>query len=41
MKIAGLVFSNIHDRSIPELTRMRTMASIPFACRYRLIVLPI
>ena len=37
MKIAGLVFSNIHDRSIPELTRMRTMASIPFACRYRLI----
>lgn len=37
MKIAGLVFSNIHDRSIPELTRMRTMASIPFGCRYRLI----
>lgn len=37
MKITGLVFSNIHDHSMPELTRMRTMASIPFACRYRLI----
>ena len=37
MKIAGLVFSNIHDRSLPELTRMRTTASIPFGCRYRLI----
>ena len=37
MKIAGLVFSNIHDRTIPEMTRMRTMASIPFGCRYRLI----
>ena len=37
MNIAGLVFSNIHDRTIPEMTRMRTMASIPFGCRYRLI----
>ena len=37
MKIAGLIFSNIHDQSIPEMTRMRTMASIPYGCRYRLI----
>ena len=37
MNAAGLVFSNIHDHSIPELTRIRTMASIPFGCRYRLI----
>lgn len=37
MNAAGLVFSNIHDRTIPEMTRMRTMASIPFGCRYRLI----
>lgn len=37
MNVAGLIFSNIHDQSIPEMTRMRTMASIPFGCRYRLI----
>ena len=37
MKAAGLIFSNVHDASIPELTKPRTMASIPFAGRYRLI----
>ncbi len=37
MIAAGLVFSNIHDQNIPELTRRRTMASVPFGCRYRLI----
>ena len=37
MTAAGLIFSNIHDRSIPELTRMRTMASVPYGGRYRLI----
>lgn len=37
MTAAGLIFANIHDKSIPELTRMRSMASVPFGCRYRLI----
>lgn len=37
MSAVGIIFSNIHDRNISELTRVRTMASIPFACRYRLI----
>lgn len=37
MTAAGLIFSNIHDQSIPEMTRRRTMASIPFGCRYRLV----
>lgn len=37
MSAVGLVFSNIHDQNIPDLTRKRTMASIPFGCRYRLI----
>ena len=37
MTVAGLIFSNMHDQSIPEMTRMRTMASIPYGCRYRLI----
>ena len=37
MSIAGLIFTNIHDGSLPELTNRRTMASVPFGCRYRLI----
>lgn len=37
MTVAGLIFSNIHDGCIPEMTRFRTMASIPFGCRYRLV----
>lgn len=37
MKIAGIVFSNIHDKSIHELTASRTLASVPFGGRYRLI----
>ncbi len=37
MNAAGLIFANIHDQSIPELTRVRSMASVPFGCRYRLI----
>ena len=37
MSTVGIVFSNIHDKYVSELTRKRTMASVPFACRYRLI----
>ena len=33
----GLIFSNIHDNNVPELTAKRTVASIPFCGRYRLI----
>ncbi len=41
MSVAGLIFSNIHDSAIPEFTNMRTVASIPFGCRYRLIDFPL
>ncbi len=41
MAVAGLIFSNIHDSAIPEFTTMRTMASIPFGCRYRLVDFPL
>ena len=41
MTAAGLIFSNIHDASLPELTRMRTIASVPFGCKYRLIDFPL
>ncbi|MCQ2429543.1 MAG: glucose-1-phosphate adenylyltransferase subunit GlgD [Clostridia bacterium] len=37
MNVAGLIFANIHDRSLPELTQVRNMASVPFGGRYRLI----
>lgn len=37
MTTQGIIFANLHDSYIPELTRMRTMASVPFCCRYRLI----
>lgn len=37
MTAAGIVFSNLHDASVPELTRTRTIASVPFGGKYRLI----
>lgn len=37
MKALGLIFSDIFTRDIPELTRARTLASVPFGGRYRLI----
>ncbi len=41
MNIAGLIFSSGHSESIPELTSQRTVGSIPFLCRYRLIDFPL
>ena len=35
--IFGLIFSNAYDESVNELTGIRTMGSVPFASRYRLI----
>ncbi len=37
MTSCGIIFSNIHDINLPELTRRRTVASVPFGCRYRFI----
>lgn len=37
MNAVGIVFSSIHEKSVYELTKERTMASVPFGCRYRLI----
>ena len=33
----GIIFSNLHEENVPELVRKRTMASIPFGGRYRVI----
>lgn len=37
MKTMGVVFSNIHDKNITELTANRTLASVPFGGRFRLV----
>ena len=37
MNALGIIFSNIHNETIDELTRKRTTASIPFGAKYRLI----
>ncbi len=37
MNAVGIIFSSINEKSVHELTKQRTMASVPFGCRYRLI----
>lgn len=37
----GIIFANMHDPNIPELIARRTMASVPFAGRYRMIDFPL
>ncbi len=41
MRAVGIIFSNIHDSAVPELVRVRTLGSIPFGGRYRLIDFPL
>ena len=41
MKAVGIIFSNIHDSNVSELARIRTLGSIPFGGRYRLIDFPL
>lgn len=37
MTVTGIVFSNIHDSNVFELTRVRSLGSVPFGCKYRLV----
>ncbi len=37
----GVIFSNLHEENVPELVRRRTIASVPFGGRYRLIDFPL
>ena len=34
---AGIIFSSLNDNTLSRLTGDRTVAAIPFACRYRLV----
>ena len=36
-KMTGIIFSNSHDDALGGLTARRSMGSVPFASRYRLI----
>lgn len=40
-KVLGIIFSNFHDEVLSQLTDMRTMGSVPFCSRYRLIDFPL
>ncbi len=35
--VLGLVFASMHESTVNQLTTQRTMGSIPFGGRYRLI----
>lgn len=41
MSAAGIIFSNLHEAHITELTKVRTMAAVPFMARYRLVDFPL
>lgn len=36
-KAMGIIFANMHDSSVSEMTQQRSMASLPFGGRYRMI----
>ncbi len=37
MKTLGIIFGNLHDKDVGELTAVRSLASVPFGGRFRLI----
>ena len=39
--VVGLIFSNMHDSELGQLTKQRTMGSVPFGSRYRAIDFPL
>ncbi|MCM1165363.1 MAG: glucose-1-phosphate adenylyltransferase subunit GlgD [Lachnospiraceae bacterium] len=40
-KVLGLIFANMHEQTLPELTKARAMASVPFGSKYRLVDFPL
>lgn len=39
--LAGIIFANVGEMNLPELTAKRTMASIPFCGKYRMVDFPL
>lgn len=40
-RVLGIVFANIHEEALDSLTATRTMGSVPFCSRFRLIDFPL
>lgn len=41
INLAGVIFANVSEANMPELTSKRTMASVPFGGKYRLVDFPL
>lgn len=41
INLAGVVFANVGEANLPELTSKRTMASVPFGGKYRMVDFPL
>ncbi len=41
INLAGIIFANVGEENFPELTSNRTMASVPFGGKYRLVDFPL
>ncbi|MDR0530804.1 MAG: glucose-1-phosphate adenylyltransferase subunit GlgD [Oscillospiraceae bacterium] len=41
INVLGILYSNAYDEALPEITGFRTMGSVPFGGRYRLIDFPL
>lgn len=39
--VLGLIFANMHEENVPELSKARAMASVPFGSKYRMIDFPL
>lgn len=39
--VLGMIFANIHEEALDSITALRTMGSVPFCSRYRLIDFPL
>ncbi|MGN0453116.1 MAG: glucose-1-phosphate adenylyltransferase subunit GlgD [Ruminococcus sp.] len=39
--LAGIIFANLYEKKLPELTAKRTLASVPFGGKYRLVDFPL
>ena len=39
--VLGLIFASINDSAVIDLTKLRTMGSIPYGGRYRLVDFPL
>ena len=39
--VLGLIFASINDSAVIDLTKLRTMGSIPYGGRYRMVDFPL